>query len=90
MIKVCDSIMGSGKTQAAISYINEHQDARFIYVAPYLAEVGAGAVRLRPLPCRLWGRVPYGCAKRKSPRRGLFRGLMFCAFSFPLLPCNTV
>lgn len=30
--------MGSGKTQAAISYINEHPDKRFIYITPYLDE----------------------------------------------------
>lgn len=38
MIKVCDSIMGSGKTSAAINYINSHLDMRFIYITPYLSE----------------------------------------------------
>lgn len=38
MIKICDSIMGSGKTQSAITYINEHLNERFIYITPYLAE----------------------------------------------------
>lgn len=37
-IKVCDAIMGSGKTSAAIRYMNEHSDRRFIYVAPQLTE----------------------------------------------------
>ena len=26
MIKVCDAIMGSGKSSAAITYMNEHPD----------------------------------------------------------------
>lgn len=52
MIKVCDAIMGSGKSSAAITYINEHPDRRFIYVTPYLDEAKrvvngcAGVVKL--------------------------------------------
>lgn len=42
-IKVCDAIMGSGKSSAAISYMNEHPDRKFIYITPYLEE----AVRIR-------------------------------------------
>lgn len=38
MVKVCDSIMGAGKTSASITYINEHPDNRFIYITPYLEE----------------------------------------------------
>lgn len=38
MVKVCDAVMGSGKTSAAITYINEHPDNRFIFITPYLAE----------------------------------------------------
>lgn len=38
MIKVCDAIMGSGKTSAAIAYINEHPGDKFIYITPYLEE----------------------------------------------------
>lgn len=38
MIRVCDAIMGSGKTESAITYINEHPDKRFIYITPYLDE----------------------------------------------------
>ena len=38
MVKVCDSIMGTGKSSAAITYINEHPDERFIYITPYLEE----------------------------------------------------
>ena len=37
-IFICDSIMGSGKTSAAINYINQHHDKRFIYITPYLDE----------------------------------------------------
>lgn len=38
LVKVCDAIMGSGKTSATINYINEHPEKRFIYITPYLAE----------------------------------------------------
>ena len=38
MINVCDAIMGSGKTSAAINYINEHPDEKFIFITPYLSE----------------------------------------------------
>lgn len=38
MIKVCDAIMGSGKTTAAINYMNSHTDRKFIYLAPYISE----------------------------------------------------
>ena len=37
-IKVCDAIMGSGKSSAAITYMNENLDKKFIYVTPYLDE----------------------------------------------------
>lgn len=36
---VVDSIMGSGKSQGAISYINKHPEWKFIVVTPYLAEI---------------------------------------------------
>jgi len=42
-IKVCDAIMGSGKSSAAIAYMNEHPQQKFIYITPYLEE----AVRIR-------------------------------------------
>lgn len=38
-IKVIDSIMGSGKTSAAINLMNEQKDTNFIYITPYLDEV---------------------------------------------------
>ena len=38
MIKVCDAIMGSGKTSAAIAYMNEHPRDKFVFVTPYLEE----------------------------------------------------
>lgn len=43
MIKVCDAIMGNGKSQSAITYMNEHPDQKFIYITPYLEE----ATRIR-------------------------------------------
>lgn len=38
MIQVCDAIMGTGKSSAAITYMNEHPNDKFIYVTPYLEE----------------------------------------------------
>lgn len=38
MIQVCDAIMGTGKSSAAITFMNEHKDEKFIYITPYLDE----------------------------------------------------
>lgn len=38
MIQVCDAIMGTGKSQSAISYMNHHKEDKFIYITPYLEE----------------------------------------------------
>lgn len=38
MVKVCDAIMGTGKSQSAITYMNEHAGEKFIYITPYLEE----------------------------------------------------
>lgn len=38
-VLVVDARMGRGKTRAAIQYMNEHHDERFMYVTPYLKEV---------------------------------------------------
>lgn len=38
LVKVCDAIMGTGKSSAAITYMNEHPDKKFIYITPYLEE----------------------------------------------------
>lgn len=38
MIHVCDAIMGTGKSSAAITYMNEHKSDKFIYITPYLEE----------------------------------------------------
>lgn len=43
MIRVCDAIMGSGKTEAAITFMNSHPEKKFIYISPYLDE----ATRIR-------------------------------------------
>lgn len=37
--KIVDSMMGTGKTSAAIRYMQEHPEERFIYLTPYLDEV---------------------------------------------------
>lgn len=38
-VKVCDAIMGSGKTESAIHQINTDHDSRYIFITPYLDEV---------------------------------------------------
>lgn len=38
-VKVCDSIMGSGKTEAAISQMNFDTESHYIFITPYLDEV---------------------------------------------------
>lgn len=38
MVEICDAIMGTGKSSAAITYMNEHKNNKFIYVTPYLEE----------------------------------------------------
>lgn len=38
LIKVCNAIMGSGKSSAAITYMNEHRDRKFIFITPFLEE----------------------------------------------------
>ena len=38
MVRVCDSIMGTGKTSAAITFMNEHPEKKFIFITPYLNE----------------------------------------------------
>lgn len=38
MVKVCDAVMGSGKTESAIAYMNAHKKDKFVYITPYLAE----------------------------------------------------
>lgn len=37
-IKICDAIMGSGKSSAAINYMNAHPQQKFIYITSYLSE----------------------------------------------------
>lgn len=38
-VKVCDVIMGAGKTTAAITQMNSDHDSRYIFITPYLEEV---------------------------------------------------
>ena len=38
MVKVRDAIMGTGKSSAAITYMNDHPEKKFIYITPYLEE----------------------------------------------------
>ena len=43
MIRVVDSIMGSGKTTWAIRFMNQNPQRRFIFITPFLSE----AVRIQ-------------------------------------------
>ena len=38
IINIIDNIMGKGKSSAALQYINDNKDKRYLYVAPYLSE----------------------------------------------------
>lgn len=38
MIRVCDAIPGAGKTSAAIRYMNENSDKKFIFITPYIEQ----------------------------------------------------
>ena len=38
IINIIDNIMGKGKSSAALQYINDNKDERYLYVAPYLLE----------------------------------------------------
>lgn len=38
IVKVCDAIMGSGKSSAAATYMNAYPEKKFIYITPYLTE----------------------------------------------------
>ena len=38
MVRVVDAIMGTGKSSASITYMNEHPEKKFIYITPYLDE----------------------------------------------------
>lgn len=37
--KVCDTIMGAGKTESAITLMNQDDDSRYVFITPYLDEV---------------------------------------------------
>lgn len=38
MVYICDAIMGSGKSSAAINFMNAHPEKKFVYVTPYKSE----------------------------------------------------
>lgn len=38
IVNVCDAIMGTGKTSAAIRFMNEHPERKYIFITPYLDE----------------------------------------------------
>lgn len=38
MIRVCDALMGSGKTESCIAMMNSRPDRKYIFITPYLEE----------------------------------------------------
>ena len=38
-VKVCDTIMGAGKTESAITLMNQDTESKYIFITPYLDEV---------------------------------------------------
>lgn len=38
-VKIVDMVMGSGKSSAAINYINQSEDEKFLYITPYMDEI---------------------------------------------------
>lgn len=38
-VRVCDSLMGTGKTSAAITQMKEDVDSKYIFITPYLDEI---------------------------------------------------
>ena len=38
-VRVCDSLMGTGKTSAAITQMREDIDSKYIFITPYLDEI---------------------------------------------------
>lgn len=59
-IKVVDMIMGSGKSSAAINYINDNPDKKFLYITPTISEVD---------------RIIHKCGKNRffKPNNGKFK-----------------
>ena len=63
-VKVCDAIMGSGKTQAAIVKMDRCVDRRYMFITPYLNECervcaaceSAGSSNRRQLRAVSWSR----------------------------------
>ena len=39
IVKVCDTIMGAGKTESAITLMNQDKESRYVFITPYLDEV---------------------------------------------------
>lgn len=48
MVKVIDSIMGSGKTDWAIKYMNDNAERRFIYITPFNDEISGRVIPACP------------------------------------------
>ena len=44
IVKVCDTIMGAGKTESAITLMNQDKESRYVFITPYLDESNGVAV----------------------------------------------
>ena len=38
-VNIVDAIMGAGKSQSIINYINSNNDSKFLVITPYLNEI---------------------------------------------------
>lgn len=64
-VRVCDAIMGTGKSSASITYMNEHKDDKFVYITPYLDE----AARIKKGCPSLWFVEPSDKLKKYNFRK---------------------
>ena len=68
-ITVVDAIMGAGKTSAAIQFMEEHSDMRFLFITPYLDE-GERIINSCPR-CKF--RAPRVCGNKVAGLKSLLK-----------------
>lgn len=71
MIYICDAIMGSGKSSAAINYMNERPHQKFIYVTPFKDET----IRIRDACPELHFWTPANLAEHEYRKSDHFKYL---------------
>lgn len=75
MVKVCDAIMGSGKSQSAIRYMDAHPEKKFIYISPYVDDGPIIQERCMSRPFVLPSHLPtYNFSKTEHCRNLLEHG----------------